>query len=59
CEWCGKEAELRPYGPKGENVCFSCGMKDKTKCLFIDLDNLNKLPGSTPNIKETIEELKG
>ena len=28
CEMCGKESELRPYGPKGENVCFACGMKD-------------------------------
>lgn len=28
CEMCGKIDELRPYGPKGENVCFSCGMKD-------------------------------
>ena len=29
CELCGKVAELRPYGPKGEEVCFTCGMKDK------------------------------
>ena len=29
CELCGKSAELRPYGPKGEWVCFACGMKDK------------------------------
>lgn len=28
CELCGKIAELRPYGPKGERVCFECGMKD-------------------------------
>ena len=27
CEICGKYAELRPYGPKGENICFQCGMK--------------------------------
>lgn len=26
CELCNKIAELRPYGPKGENICFSCGM---------------------------------
>lgn len=29
CELCGKMAELRPYGPKKESVCFDCGMKDK------------------------------
>ncbi len=29
CEMCGEEAELRPYGPRGENICFSCGMKDE------------------------------
>lgn len=29
CELCGKVAELRPYGPKGERVCFECGMKDE------------------------------
>lgn len=28
CELCGKEDELRPYGPKGENICFDCGQKD-------------------------------
>lgn len=29
CEFCGKTEELRPYGPKGENICHECGMKDK------------------------------
>ncbi|MCK9568580.1 hypothetical protein M0R72_06535 [Candidatus Pacearchaeota archaeon] len=29
CELCGKTAELRPYGPNGENICFACGMKDE------------------------------
>lgn len=29
CEMCGTEAEVRPYGPNGENVCFKCGMKDE------------------------------
>ena len=29
CELCGKVAELRPYGPNGEDVCFPCGMKDE------------------------------
>jgi len=29
CELCGKVAELRPYGPNFENICFECGMKDE------------------------------
>ena len=29
CEMCGKVNELRPYGPRGERVCFDCGMKDE------------------------------
>jgi hypothetical protein len=29
CELCGEIDELRPYGPKGENVCFDCAMKDE------------------------------
>lgn len=29
CELCGKTAELRPYGPRGEFICFACGMKDE------------------------------
>jgi hypothetical protein len=28
CELCGKTAECRPYGPKGEQICHECGMKD-------------------------------
>jgi hypothetical protein len=36
CELCGKVAELRPYGPRGERICFDCGMKDvdQTKRQF-------------------------
>jgi len=32
CELCGKIDECRPYGPKGEQVCFDCGMKDEEAC---------------------------
>lgn len=28
CELCGREAELRPYGPNSENICRACGNKD-------------------------------
>lgn len=33
CELCGAFAELRPYGPKGERICFDCGMKDEATTL--------------------------
>lgn len=29
CDFCGEIQELRPYGPKGEAVCFLCAMKDE------------------------------
>jgi hypothetical protein len=28
CDFCGKIRELRPYGPKGECICYECGLKD-------------------------------
>ena len=31
CQLCGKVAEVRPYGPNGANVCFTCGMKDEAE----------------------------
>ncbi len=39
CEICGKIDELRPYGPKGEWICFDCGMKDEqtTRRQFVKL----------------------
>lgn len=30
CELCGKIDETRPYGPKGERICWDCGQKNKT-----------------------------
>lgn len=37
CDFCGKIKELRPYGPNGECICFSCGMKDeKTTMRMMD-----------------------
>jgi hypothetical protein len=29
CELCSKVEECRPYGPRGEQVCFDCAMKDE------------------------------
>jgi len=34
CDLCGKMAELRPYGPKGEDVCFSCLAWDECVRLY-------------------------
>lgn len=28
CELCGAFEELRPYGPGGKSVCFTCAQKD-------------------------------
>ena len=46
CDYCGKIDELRPYGPNGECICFSCGMKDEEttkkmmdKVLFGEQEN--------------------
>lgn len=29
CEYCGKLADLRPYGRNGARICFECGMKNE------------------------------
>lgn len=29
CEFCGDVKELRPYGPRGESICFQCAMRDE------------------------------
>jgi len=29
CQMCGVIAECRPYGPKDEEICFECAMKDR------------------------------
>jgi hypothetical protein len=28
CEVCKQTAECRPYGPKGEQICYDCARKD-------------------------------
>ena len=37
CDYCGKIAELRPYGKDGATICFQCAMKDEetTKREFL------------------------
>jgi hypothetical protein len=39
CEFCGKQEELRPYGPNNESICFDCAMKDEetTKRKFEEM----------------------
>ena len=24
CDYCGADKEIRPYGPRGERICFAC-----------------------------------
>lgn len=33
CELCGEVAELRPYGPKREKICFDCMKKDEATAI--------------------------
>jgi hypothetical protein len=28
CELCGTVTDCRPYGPRGEQICFDCAMKN-------------------------------
>jgi len=30
CEMCGVVDGLRPYGPRGEKICFDCMLKNET-----------------------------
>lgn len=30
CDFCAEIRELRPYGPKGETICFKCMKKNKS-----------------------------
>lgn len=46
CELCGAIAELRPYGPNGENICFECGQKNKE---MTENQMMNKLFGLKDN----------
>ena len=39
CDFCGQVAELRPYGPKGECVCFSC-MKQNEDAAKVQFSKL-------------------
>lgn len=52
CDLCGNVAELRPYGPKGEWVCFPCGMKDQeaAKVAFA-----RRLSGEAP-MKDDVQD---
>ena len=29
CELCGSIEETRPYGPRGERICYDCGQKNQ------------------------------
>ena len=47
CDFCGKIEELRPYGPKGETVCFECAMKDEDAARRQFLKRLRARTSST------------
>lgn len=31
CAYCGKDRECRPYGAKGQMICFDCAFKPSNK----------------------------
>ena len=47
CDLCGVVAELRPYGPRGECVCFDCGMRDEPSARLA-FERRSQDPGSQP-----------
>ena len=47
CDLCGKVAELRPYGPHGENICHGCGMANEPTTRAA----LAKLFDDSPEVK--------
>lgn len=61
CEQCGKKAELRPFGPNGESICFACGMRDEatTGAMFtkrleqgaIDIEDLGAVLRKTAKLQ--------
>lgn len=48
CDLCGMIAQLRPYGPNGERICWECGLMDteaRHRQMFARLD-LGEVPDS-------------
>lgn len=43
CDFCGKIAVLRPYGPNNEAICFTCAMKDEAKASKIHYGEFARL----------------
>jgi len=42
------ERELRPYGSKGEMVCFECGQKDEETTLRSFIKQLDEVAKKSP-----------
>lgn len=47
CEICGAIEETRPYGPNGEQICFSCGQKDEETTIRKFYEFINGVPDAT------------
>ena len=62
CYICTSEKELRPYGPKGEDVCFQCAFstperKKQTEQSFeLQVDACGELPVIGLNVGPTTFE---
>ncbi len=44
CDLCGMVAELRPYGPNGKCICFTCCQKSEVRCAARMMIALYDLP---------------
>ena len=42
CELCGSVEECRPYGPNGEQICYTCGQKDPETTRKMVIRAVNK-----------------
>jgi hypothetical protein len=59
CDLCGEVSELRPYGPKGEWVCYDCGMKDEAAATRAYLKRLEHGDARLGDIVGTGGKLNG
>lgn len=51
CDICGVVAELRPYGPNGECVCFKCGMKNEGAAMKAFSRRVIQEENPTPSVQ--------
>lgn len=48
CHYCGQDADTRPYGPKGAQVCFGCATSTPEREADARRNFLGQLDASGP-----------